>query len=154
MQLANVQVGTPHPVLRFHLLYHGLRKQAGQLLKISMVGPGEKRKMTVWDRRSGRSFVVDCGAHESLFPASDAEKRPCLLSSPTHCQQFTHQMYGANMKHPLCSVRDIPSHRSFKWQMSQTPSSVMFFFVASNQLICLTSVTLILMTSTWLQLVL
>ena len=31
--------------------------------------------MAVWDRRSGRSFLVDCGAEESVLPASASDKR-------------------------------------------------------------------------------
>jgi len=31
--------------------------------------------MAVWDRRSGRSFLVDCGADESVLPASASDKR-------------------------------------------------------------------------------
>ena len=42
VQQGRVQVGIPHPIFRFHLLYHSLRKQAGQP-KISGVGPGEKK---------------------------------------------------------------------------------------------------------------
>ena len=53
----------------------GFGKRAGRPLKNSAVGPWEKNTMTVWDRRSGRSFLVDCGADESLLPASAADKR-------------------------------------------------------------------------------
>ena len=38
--------------------------------------------MTVWDRRSGRSFLVDCGADESVLPASAADKRHRATSTP------------------------------------------------------------------------
>lgn len=38
--------------------------------------------MTVWDRRSGRSFLVDCGADESVLPASAADKRHRPSSTP------------------------------------------------------------------------
>lgn len=38
--------------------------------------------MTVWDRRSGRTYLVDCGADFSVFPASPAEKRSLSPSGP------------------------------------------------------------------------
>ena len=38
--------------------------------------------MTVWDRHSGCSFLVDCGAEESVFPASAADKRHRASSAP------------------------------------------------------------------------
>ena len=38
--------------------------------------------MTVWDRRSGHSFLVDCGAEESVLPASAADKRHRAPSAP------------------------------------------------------------------------
>ncbi|ORU93857.1 MAG: hypothetical protein A6F71_09040 [Cycloclasticus sp. symbiont of Poecilosclerida sp. M] len=38
--------------------------------------------MTVWDRRSGSSFLVDYGADESVFPASAADKRHRASSTP------------------------------------------------------------------------
>ena len=60
----------------------GLGKRAGRPLKISVVGPWEKKTMTVWDRRSGRSFLVDCGADESVLPASAADKRHRATSTP------------------------------------------------------------------------
>ena len=82
MQQVRVQVGIPHPILRFHPLFHGLGKRAGRPLKISAVSPGEKKTMTVWDRRSGCSFLVDCGAEESVFPASAADKRHRASSAP------------------------------------------------------------------------
>ena len=82
MQQGGMQVGIPHPILRFHLLYYGLGKQAGQPLTISAVGPGEKKTMTVWDHHSGCSFLIDCGAEESVFPASVADKRHCASSAP------------------------------------------------------------------------
>ena len=31
--------------------------------------------MTVWDRRSGRTYLVDCGADFSVYPASIADKK-------------------------------------------------------------------------------
>ena len=82
MQQRRVQVGIPHPVLCFHLLFCGLGKRAGRLLKISAVGPGEKKTMTVLDRRSGCSFLVDCGTEETVFPASASDKRHCASSAP------------------------------------------------------------------------
>ena len=36
--------------------------------------------MSVWDRRTGCTFLVDCGAEVSVFPASRIDKRSC---SPT-----------------------------------------------------------------------
>ena len=38
--------------------------------------------MAVWDRHSGRSFLVDCGADESVFPASASDKRHRAPSAP------------------------------------------------------------------------
>ena len=38
--------------------------------------------MTVWNCRSGHSFLVDCGAEESVFPASAADKRHHASSAP------------------------------------------------------------------------
>ena len=43
--------------------------------KVSMVGHRDKNTMTVWDRRSGRTYLVDCGADFSVFPASLSDKR-------------------------------------------------------------------------------
>ena len=82
VQQGRVQVGIPHPVLCFHLIYYGLGKWAGQPLKISTVGPGKMKTMTVWDHCSGCSFLVDCGAEESVFPASATDKRHRASSVP------------------------------------------------------------------------
>ena len=38
--------------------------------------------MTVWDHHSGCSFLVDCGAEESVFPASATDKRHYASSVP------------------------------------------------------------------------
>lgn len=38
--------------------------------------------MTVWDRRSGRTYLVDCGADFSVYPASPANKRSLSTSDP------------------------------------------------------------------------
>ena len=43
--------------------------------KVSMVGHRDKNTMTVWDRSSGRTYLVDCGADFSVFPASLSDKR-------------------------------------------------------------------------------
>ena len=69
VQQAGVQVGTSHIILCFYLFYHSLGKWACQLLKVSVVGPGEKNPLTVWDRRSGPSFLIDFGADKSVCPA-------------------------------------------------------------------------------------
>ena len=47
--------------------------------KVSMVGHRDKNTMTVWDRRSGRTYLVDCGADFSVFPASLSDS---LQASP------------------------------------------------------------------------
>ena len=38
--------------------------------------------MAVWDRRSGRTYLVDCGADFSVFPASTADKKSRFPSTP------------------------------------------------------------------------
>ena len=68
------------PILRFHLLYHGLGKWASLPLNISAVGPGEKMTMAVWNHHSGHSFLDYCGQDESIFLASAADKKHCASS--------------------------------------------------------------------------
>ena len=84
MQPAGVQDGSPRLGFRFQLVRpaSSLGKRAGRPLKTSAVGPGEKNTMTVWDCRSGHSFLVDCGAEESVLPASAADKRHRAPSAP------------------------------------------------------------------------
>ena len=84
MQPARVQDGPSRLVFHFHSAYSvlGLGKRAGRPLKLSAVGPWEKNTMTVWDRRSGRSFLVDCGADESVLPASATDRRYRASSTP------------------------------------------------------------------------
>ena len=79
---SSLQVGMPHPILHFHLHYHSLGKQAGRLLKISVVGQGEKRAMTVCECWSGCSFLIDCGANKTVLSASAANKRHHASSVP------------------------------------------------------------------------
>ena len=80
---AGVQDGTPAPRLVHPACSSlGFGKWAGRPLKNSAVGPREKNTMTVWDRRSGHSFLVDCGADESVLPASAADKRHRAASTP------------------------------------------------------------------------
>ena len=38
--------------------------------------------MAVWDRRSGRTYLVDCGADFSVFPTSTADKKSRFPSTP------------------------------------------------------------------------
>ena len=84
MQSAGVQDGLPSLNFRFHLFLtvSSFGKRTGRPLKISAVGPMEINTMTVWDRHSGRSFLVDCGADESVFPASAPDKRHRAPSAP------------------------------------------------------------------------
>ena len=83
MQPAGVQDGPSHLVFCSHVYsVPGLGKRPGRPLKLSAVGPWEKSTMTVWDRRSGRSFLVDCGADESVLPASAADRRHRAPSTP------------------------------------------------------------------------
>ena len=44
--------------------------------------PRVEKTTTVWNHRLGRSFLVDCGTYESVFPASAADKRHHASSAP------------------------------------------------------------------------
>ena len=50
--------------------------------KISKISHREKNTMTVWDRCSGHTYLVDYGANFSVFPASSIDKKPRPLSDP------------------------------------------------------------------------
>ena len=50
--------------------------------KVSAVGHRDKNTMTVLDRRSGRTFLVDCGADFSVLPASKADKAALPQGDP------------------------------------------------------------------------
>ena len=50
-------------------------KRQSRPLNISAAGQSKKNTMTVWDRRTGRTYLVDCGADVSVFPATPVEKR-------------------------------------------------------------------------------
>lgn len=50
--------------------------------KISATSHRKKNTMTVRDRRSGRTFLVDCGADFSVFPASAFDKKSRPTSDP------------------------------------------------------------------------
>ena len=63
-------------------LSHLIPETEGDPPKISRIGYKEKNTMTVWDRRSGRNYLVDCGADFSVFPASAIDKKSRPPSDP------------------------------------------------------------------------
>ena len=91
--------------------------RAGQPLKISAVGLGEKRERQFGTATQDVPYV-DCGVDESTFLVSATDKRYCASSVPLVSANSTHKTWGKNTKYPLCSTRATPSHRSVTWQMS------------------------------------
>ena len=144
MQSAGVQDGLPSLNFRFHLFLtiSSFGKRTGRPLKISAVVPMEINTMTVWDRHSGRSFLVDCGADESVFSASDKRHRaPSVpLVPPTvHSSEL-----GANASHPFYSARATHSPKNFTWQRSRNPFSALISLPPIGwPLTCLISVSLV-----------
>ena len=50
-----------------------VQKWTDQPMKTSAVSTAGKNKMTMQDHLSGKAFLIDCGAEESMFPASAAD---------------------------------------------------------------------------------
>ena len=49
-------------------------KRARRPLKVSAAGNSGKNTLSVWDRRTGRSYLVDTGADVSVYPANAQDK--------------------------------------------------------------------------------
>ena len=151
VQQGRVQVGIPHPILRFHLLYYGPGKQAGRPLKISAVGPGEKKTMTVGDRRSGCSFLIDRGAEESVFPASAADKRHCASSVPLVAANGTLiKTWGKREASLVLGKGHIFTQEFHVADVTDSILGADFLLPIGWPLTCPTSVSSVLMTSMWL----
>ena len=50
--------------------------------KISRIGLRENNTMTVWDKHSGHTYLIDNGADFSVFPVFATEKKAHPLSDP------------------------------------------------------------------------
>ena len=56
-------------------------KRGGRSLEVSAAGDSKKNTLSLFDRRSGRSFLVDTGADVSVLPASAADKSSCTQTT-------------------------------------------------------------------------
>ena len=60
----------------------GSGKLLGRPPLVGAVGTKRKNALAVWDRRSGRSYLVDTRADISVFPASFNDRKSCHNSQP------------------------------------------------------------------------
>ena len=82
--------------------FRDIGKRPSRPLDVSAAGVSTKNTLSVWDRLTGSSFLVDTGADVSVFPASLSDKKSRRSTAPLVAANGSALTLGTAADNPVC----------------------------------------------------